>query len=214
MSLIDCFSAAQVHISTNHRAERDAEYQALSKSLGMKSFPETGFGSYADSGPGSGSLPSLVQSSPSLLQQMSQMQSGSAAAQLSSSGSGPGALKFPELSITKHEAGPGLKAAEGSDLGSASAALQIIPKSASVPASGGYNSCRQETQRAGGGGGVPDIQEQINMLRTMPDFMRLPQAAINTEEEDIISGEEMEEEDGSPPPNISHKVRTENKIHS
>ena len=30
----------QVHISTNHRAERDAEYQALSKSLGMKSFPE------------------------------------------------------------------------------------------------------------------------------------------------------------------------------
>ena len=176
----------------------------------MKSFPETGFGSYADSGPGSGSLPSLVQSSPSLLQQMSQMQSGSAAAQLSSSGSGPGALKFPELSITKHEAGPGLKAAEGADLGSASAALQIIPKSAAVSASGGYNSCRQETQRAGGG--VPDIQEQINMLRTMPDFMRLPQASINTEEEDIISGEEMEEEDGSPPPNISHKVRTEIKI--
>jgi hypothetical protein len=32
----------QVHISTNHRAERDAEYQALSKSLGMKSFPEDG----------------------------------------------------------------------------------------------------------------------------------------------------------------------------
>jgi hypothetical protein len=31
----------QVHISTNHRAERDAEYQALSKSLGMKSFPES-----------------------------------------------------------------------------------------------------------------------------------------------------------------------------
>ena len=29
-----------MHISTNHRAERDAEYQALSKSLGMKSFPE------------------------------------------------------------------------------------------------------------------------------------------------------------------------------
>jgi hypothetical protein len=33
----------QVHISTNHRAERDAEYQALSKSLGMKSFPEAQF---------------------------------------------------------------------------------------------------------------------------------------------------------------------------
>ena len=32
----------QVHISTNHRAERDAEYQALSKSLGMKNFPEQG----------------------------------------------------------------------------------------------------------------------------------------------------------------------------
>lgn len=31
----------QVHISTNHRAERDAEYQALSKSLGMKSFPDS-----------------------------------------------------------------------------------------------------------------------------------------------------------------------------
>lgn len=33
----------QVHISTNHRAERDAEYQALSKSLGMKTFPEAQF---------------------------------------------------------------------------------------------------------------------------------------------------------------------------
>ena len=36
----------QVHISANHRAERDAEYQALSKSLGMKSFPEQETGTH------------------------------------------------------------------------------------------------------------------------------------------------------------------------
>lgn len=192
------YYSSKVHISTNHRAERDAEYQALSKSLGMKSFPETGFGNFESS------LNSLVQNSSSLLHQMSQLQSASPAV---GAGVGASSLKFPELSITKHD-GPGIKAGEVQDLTSAS--LQIIPKSSpatmamasmSSEAGNNYNSCRQEVKSQN-----IDIQEQINMLRTMPDFMRMHNTNINNEEEDM-SGEDMEDEEGSPPPsNIGHKV--------
>jgi len=57
----------QVHISTNHRAERDAEYQALSKSLGMKNFPDPGFYIKQEMGfDTSASLQSYVQSNPNL----------------------------------------------------------------------------------------------------------------------------------------------------
>ena len=44
-----------------------------------------------------------------------------------------------------------------------------------------------------------DIQDQLNMLRTMPDFMRMQTANIQEEE---ASGEEMEDEEN----NIGHKV--------
>ena len=140
----------------------------------MKSFPETGFGNFESS------LNSLVQSSPSLLQQMSQLQSAGAA----------GSLKFPELSITKHD-GP-VKPGDNQDV--TSSALQITPRSnpSSMTMSsmssetGSYNSCRSEVR------GSVDIQDQINMLRSMPDFMRMNNT---TEETEDISGEEMEEEE-------------------
>ena len=44
-----------------------------------------------------------------------------------------------------------------------------------------------------------DIQDQLNMLRTMPDFMRMQTTNIQEEE---ASGEEMEDEEN----NIGHKV--------
>jgi len=165
----------QVHISTNHRAERDAEYQALSKNLGMKSFPDTGnFAPQSYDSSSVSQMPGLMSasaSSSSLLQQMS--------ASLQSSGQAMAAnsavAKFPELSITKHEP----RMIEGQE-------LQIIQKQEQ-----GYNSCR---------GQEADIQEQINMLRTMPDFMRMQTPNIQ-EEEAEASGEEMEDEES----NISHK---------
>ena len=52
--------------------------------------------------------------------------------------------------------------------------------------SGSYNSCRSEVR------GSVDIQDQINMLRSMPDFMRMNNTTEDTED---ISGEEMEEEE-------------------
>ena len=164
----------------------------------MKSFPETGFGNFDSS------LSSLVQNSSSLLQQMSQLQSASPGV---GAGVGASSLKFPELSITKHD-GPGIKSGEVQDL--TSSTPQIIPKnnpatmtmaSISSEAASNYNSCRQEVKSQS-----IDIQDQINMLRTMPDFMRMHNSNMNNEEEDM-SGEDMEDEEGSPPPsNIGHKV--------
>ena len=125
----------------------------------MKSFPESG--GYSSNNYDS-SLNSLV-NSPSLIQQMSQLQSSGA--------------KFPELSITKHES----KAQE--DTGS----LQIIPRTS--VASG-----MMETGVIFDGGvkNNMDIQEQINMLRSMPDLMKMN---TNNPEEEV---EELSEEDGSP----------------
>ena len=167
LTLRDTFFFSQVHISTNHRAERDAEYQALSKSLGMKSFPESGYGNYESS------LNSFVQNSSSLLHQMHQLQ-GSAGGSVS---------KFPELSITKHE---GSRAGEGAEMSGSS--LQIIPKHSHHKP----RAAEQEKPNV-------DIQDQINILRNMPDFMRMNTNTIATEEEDI-SGEEEEDEEGSPQP--------------
>ena len=166
---------SQVHISTNHRAERDAEYQALSKSLGMKSFPDSpGYGNYESS------LNSFVQNSSSLLHQMQQLQGGSGGG-----GGGGGSVKFPELSITKHEG----------RLGGEGGSLQIIPKHSQK-----HHSDQQDKPSV-------DIQDQINMLRNMPDFMRINPSTIIAEEEDM-SGDEEEDEDGSPPPGAAegHKV--------
>ena len=155
----------------------------------MKSFPETGFGNFESS------LNSLVASSPSLLQQMSQLQSA---------GQG-GSIKFPELSITKHE-GPGPRSEDHT-----TSSLQITPKSnpstmvMSGSESGGLTSCRQDVRNNMDNMNMNkmDIQEQINMLRNMPDFMMRNNSSINHEEEEI-SGEEIEEEEGSPSSN--HKV--------
>ena len=142
----------------------------------MKSFPDTGnFGPQSYDSSSVSQMPGLMSasvSSSSLLQQMS--------ASLQSSGQAMAAnsavAKFPELSITKHEP----RMIEGQE-------LQIIQKQEQ-----GYNSCR---------GQEADIQEQLNMLRTMPDFMRMQTPNIQ-EEEAEASGEEMEDEES----NISHKV--------
>ena len=126
-------------------------------------------------------MPSLVPSSSSLLQQMSASLQSSGQAMSANSAVG----KFPELSITKHE--PRMENPE----------LQIIQKRDTgimgEQSAEGYNSCRQEA----------DIQEQINMLRTMPDFMRMQTPNIQ-EEEAEASGEEMEDEEN----NIGQKVGT------
>ena len=50
-----------------------------------------------------------------------------------------------------------------------------------------------------------DIQDQLNMLRTMPDFMRMQTTNIQEEE---ASGEEMEDEEN----NIGHKVGGEEHL--
>ena len=129
----------------------------------MKSYPETG--GYSSNNYES-SLNSLV-NSPSLIQQMSQLQS---------SGSG---AKFPELSITKHES----KASEDNS------GLQIIPRTSAA-------STMMETGVIFDGGvkNNMDIQEQINMLRNMPDLMKMnTNSAVETDEV-----EELSEEDGSP----------------
>merc|ERR1719412_3498902 len=68
-----------------------------------------------------------------------------------------------------------------------SASLQIIPKHNQK-----LSSEQQDKPSV-------DIQDQINMLRNMPDFMRINPSTIITEEEDM-SGDEEEDEDGSPPP--------------
>ena len=142
----------------------------------MKSFPETGYSSYESS-----ALNSLVQSSPSLLQQMSQLHNNSAGGVGGAGGAG-GAVggsqtKFPELSITKHES----KTSESS-------ALQIIPRTTSsmMETTGAYHDANRNM----------DIQDQINMLRTMPDIMKMNNTS-NTEEMEELSGEDCEE-DGSP----------------
>ena len=126
----------------------------------MKSFPESG--GYSSNNYES-SLNSLV-SSPSLIQQMSQLQQ--------SSGS-----KFPELSITKHES----KASD--DIGS----LQILPRTSAAS-----NMLESGVIFDGGVKNNMDIQDQINMLRNMPDLMKMN---TNTAEEEV---EELSEEDGSP----------------
>ena len=139
----------------------------------MKSFPDSpGYGNYESS------LNSFVQNSSSLLHQMQQLQGAG--------GGGGSVIKFPELSITKHE-GRG---------GGDSAGLQIIQKQNNQKLSAD----QQDKPSV-------DIQDQINMLRNMPDFMRINPNTITTEEEDI-SGDEEEDEDGSPPPAAAegHKV--------
>lgn len=50
-----------------------------------------------------------------------------------------------------------------------------------------------------------DIQDQLNMLRTMPDFMRMQTTNIQEEE---ASGEEIEDEEN----NIGHKVGGEEHL--
>ena len=76
----------QVHISTNHRAERDAEYQALSKSLGMKSFPEHNISGnfYQGMKTENFDMPSLtsLSMSPVAMAQLQQMQKAPSASQM------------------------------------------------------------------------------------------------------------------------------------
>ena len=76
----------QVHISTNHRAERDAEYQALSKSLGMKSFPEHNISGnfYQSMKTENFDMPSLtsLSMSPVAMAQLQQMQKVPSASQM------------------------------------------------------------------------------------------------------------------------------------
>ena len=139
----------------------------------MKSFPESGYGNYESS------LNSFVQNSSSLLHQMQQLQGNNA---------GSSVIKFPELSITKHE---GRTAGEVSG-----SSLQIIPKHSQHS----QQSTEQEKNSV-------DIQDQINMLRNMPDFMRMNTNTIAPEEEEM-SGDEEDEEEGSPAPATEgHKVK-------
>lgn len=140
----------------------------------MKAFPETGnFAPQSYDSSSVSQMPGLMSANASSSSLLQQM-----SASLQSSGqamaSNSAVTKFPELSITKHE--PRM-----------TEELQIIQKQEQ-----GYNSCR---------GQEADIQEQINMLRTMPDFMRMQTPNIQ-EEEAEASGEEMEDEET----NISHKV--------
>ena len=142
----------------------------------MKSYPETGYSSYESS-----ALNSLVQSSPSLLQQMSQLHNNSAGGVGGAGGAGGAGggsqTKFPELSITKHES----KTSESS-------ALKVIPRTTSsvMETTGAYHDANRNM----------DIQDQINMLRTMPDIMKMNNTS-NTEEMEELSGKDYEE-DGSP----------------
>ena len=143
----------------------------------MKSFPDSpGYGNYESS------LNSFVQNSSSLLHQMQQLQGAGGG------GGGGSVIKFPELSITKHEG----------RLGGESSSLQIIPKHNNQK----HSADQQDKPSV-------DIQDQINMLRSMPDFMRINPNTITTEEEEL-SGDEEEDEDGSPPPAAAegHKVGT------
>ena len=75
-----------MHISTNHRAERDAEYQALSKSLGMKSFPEHNISGnfYQGMKTENFEMPSLtsLSMSPVAMAQLQQMQKVPSASQM------------------------------------------------------------------------------------------------------------------------------------
>ena len=75
-----------MHISTNHRAERDAEYQALSKSLGMKSFPEHNISGnfYQGMKTENFDMPSLtsLSMSPVAMAQLQQMQKVPSASQM------------------------------------------------------------------------------------------------------------------------------------
>ena len=146
----------------------------------MKSFPDSpGYGNYESS------LNSFVQNSSSLLHQMQQLQGGSGGGG-GGGGGGASVIKFPELSITKHEG----------RVGGESSSLQIIPKHNNQK----HSADQQDKPSV-------DIQDQINMLRNMPDFMRINPNTITTEEEDM-SGDEEEDEDGSPPPAAAegHKV--------
>ena len=63
----------------------------------------------------------------------------------------------------------------------------------------------QDQGQSAGGYKEADIQDQLNMLRTMPDFMRMQTTNIQEEE---ASGEEMEDEEN----NIGHKVGGEEHL--
>jgi len=186
----------QVHISTNHRAERDAEYQALSKSLGMKSFPDPSF--YIKSENFENSLNSLVHNpqnmSPGILQQMQHLQGGV-----------PN-MKMPELSIIKHDA-PKMDypKVESGDLPSSNgSSLQIIPKQnlQNMSLSSGIASCRMEAKNS------VDIHDQINMLKTM-DFPKL-----NSSNHMHIVEDESDDENGSPLTPMGRKVCNASQLHS
>ena len=187
--LITFLSLFQVHISTNHRAERDAEYQALSKSLGMKSFPDPSF--YIKSENFENSLNSLVHNtqniSPAILQQMQQLQGGT-----------PN-MKMPELSIIKHDS-PKMEYAkvDARDPPSSNgSSLQIIPKQnlQNMNLSSNLASCRMEAKNN------IDIHEQINMLKNM-DFQKL-----NSSHHMHMVDEDSEDDDnGSPLTPMRHKV--------
>jgi len=178
----------QVHISTNHRAERDAEYQALSKSLGMKSFPDPSF--YIKNENFENSLNSLVHNtqniSPAILQQMQQLQGGTP-------------IKMPELSIIKHDS-PKLDypKSDMQDLpaSNGSSSLQIIPKQnlQNMNLSSNLASCRLEAKNN------MDIHEQINMLKNM-DFQKLNSSSHMH----IVEDESEDDEDGSRLTPIGHK---------
>lgn len=161
----------QVHISTNHRAERDAEYQALSKTLGMKSFPEPSFYSSAgkadEAGAGLG------------------LHHFTSAATAST-------VRVPELSITKHEPVARQEAAEQSE--ERPAALQIIPKQKLNTDATSFGSCRLEARSS-----PVDIHDQINILKNM-DFMKLNQMPQMVGEEEADGSYEEEEEESRSPP--------------
>jgi len=178
----------QVHISTNHRAERDAEYQALSKSLGMKSFPDPSF--YIKSENFENSLNSLVHNtqniSPAILQQMQQLQGGT-----------PN-MKMPELSIIKHDS-PKMEYAkvDARDPPSSNgSSLQIIPKQnlQNMNLSSNLASCRMEAKNN------MDIHEQINMLKNM-DFQKLN----SSNHMHMVDEDSEDDENGSPLTPMRHK---------
>ena len=191
--LITFLSLVQVHISTNHRAERDAEYQALSKSLGMKSFPDPSF--YIKNENFETSLNSLVHNtqniSPAILQQMQQLQGGAP-------------MPMPELSIIKHDS-PKMdypksdfpKSDSREVPSSNGSSLQIIPKQnlQNMHLSSNLASCRLEAKNN------VDIHEQINMLKNM-DFQKLNSA----NHMHIVEDESEDDDEGSPIPPMGHKV--------
>ena len=101
---------------------------------------------------------------------------------------------------------PGLVPSSSSLLQQMSASLQTSGQAMAANSAAKFpelsitkHESRLESQDLGQGYKEADIQDQLNMLRTMPDFMRMQTTNIQEEE---ASGEEMEDEEN----NIGHKV--------